>query len=534
MFGLSKGFPFASQDGAFLLGLGDVGGKICVVFLLATGAAYLLRRSSASMRHLVWSVAMASFILTPILSASMPKWRIVPSWSTLDRSGPDTTQRQIARLPTQPIEPEVRNPEIPGDTNPTVSAVKLEARLPSRPAAASHPVLPSLSSIAFAVWLSGCCFVLLRTAPSRIVLLRISSSAVPVRSGAIRDAIGDILGKFEIRRRVDACLSDRRGTPMTWGLLHAHLLLPSEASDWDMSRLRAVLLHELAHVKRRDTVTHVFAQLVLAIFWFHPLVWVAVRRLREESEFACDDLVLRSGVKASDYAEILLGILVPRSVPSPALAMAGQSDMEGRLRAILDEKLDRRSISRGLIIAGTIVALLSTASVASLQTSNAPALEENEQSPRAAVASTKESEAPGEGGRFVRRFRWQAGPGRRGLSLSVHWTGRRRPFRPKRPFHDGRRRTSRMLGGNAVRREPIRSLVLRTSPRQPRRGRAIRQMDEPGGFQYGWQGCPAAFSSGRGARARSRRIRSHEGDRQRANHAGEDGSGAVRLRKLHS
>jgi beta-lactamase regulating signal transducer with metallopeptidase domain len=391
MFGLTKGIAFGSQDGTFLLVLGDAGIKICVVFLLAAGAAHLLRRSSASMRHLVWSVAMASFVLTPILSASVPKWRTLPFRLTLVHSAFDVAQRQGAELPGPSNETELRLPQTPGESEPIPlgSPVKLENQRPARLALASPAVLPRLASIAFVVWLFGFCGILLRLTLSRLILVRVSRSAQAVAYGPIRDEIREILGRFDIRRRVDACMSTQRGTPMTWGVLRAQLLLPSEALGWDLRRLRAVLLHELAHVKRCDTVTHVFAQFVLAVFWFHPLVWVAARRLHVECEFACDDLVLRSGVKASDYAEILLGILVPRSVTSPALAMTGQCDLEGRLRAILDERLDRRSISRGFLIAATVVAFLSTASVASLPTSDRPTRAENEQSPSAPVAPAK-------------------------------------------------------------------------------------------------------------------------------------------------
>jgi beta-lactamase regulating signal transducer with metallopeptidase domain len=387
MFGLTKGFSFASLDRVFLLVLGDVGIKICVVFLLAAAAVLMLHRSSAAMRHLVWMAAMVSFVVTPILSASVPKWRVLPFWPTLGYSALDGSQRQGVGSPIPTNETEVRRLEPSGviGTNPIGPADNLANDLPAQSALGSSSILPPLSQLAFVVWMFGFCFLLLRTALSWLVLVRVSRSAESVTSGMIRDEIGEILGKFEIRRGVAACLSPQRGTPMTWGVLRTRLLLPSEASNWELRRLRAVLLHELAHVKRYDTFTHVFAQLVLANFWFHPLVWLAARRLHVECEFACDDHVLKSGVKASDYAEILLGILVPRSVPHAALAMTGQCDLESRLRAILDEKVDRRSITRCLVITASIVAFLATAAVASLQTSNQPTAKERESSPRRAT-----------------------------------------------------------------------------------------------------------------------------------------------------
>ena len=97
--------------------------------------------------------------------------------------------------------------------------------------------------------------------------------------------------------------SARATMPMACGIVKPIVLMPADANRWPLERLRIVLLHELAHVKRRDCLTHVIVQLACALYWFNPLTWLAARHIRTERERACDDLVLASGTRGPDYAE---------------------------------------------------------------------------------------------------------------------------------------------------------------------------------------------------------------------------------------
>ena len=154
--------------------------------------------------------------------------------------------------------------------------------------------------------------------------------------------VEQIASDLGIARRVRLLRSNHAAMPATWGVLNPVVLLPADATEWDEDRRRVVLLHELAHVKRSDCLTQLVAQLCCAIYWFHPGVWYTARRVREERELACDEHVLGAGVNACDYAAHLLEVARMCRAPSGAvvaIAMARSSQLEGRLRAILEDRV---------------------------------------------------------------------------------------------------------------------------------------------------------------------------------------------------
>jgi len=135
-------------------------------------------------------------------------------------------------------------------------------------------------------------------------------------------------------------------TPLTWGVFRPVILFPACAVEWPAGQLELTLRHEQAHVARCDWLWQMLANAMNAVFWFHPLVWLANAELRREAESATDDMVLASGVDAADYAEQLVrvarcisGTLPLAAVPTLPLAavpMARGKILESRVREILD------------------------------------------------------------------------------------------------------------------------------------------------------------------------------------------------------
>jgi hypothetical protein len=150
--------------------------------------------------------------------------------------------------------------------------------------------------------------------------------------------------------------------PFACGIVRPTIVLPAESDGWSTERRGAVLMHELGHIKRRDILGHTLGRLACAVYWFHPLVWTAARRLRVESERACDDLALTCGLRATNYAEHLLDIVssIRRpQTPAAAIPMAHRREFEGRMLAILDPDLRRRSGRwQSLSLVGALAALV--------------------------------------------------------------------------------------------------------------------------------------------------------------------------------
>jgi TonB family protein len=141
--------------------------------------------------------------------------------------------------------------------------------------------------------------------------------------------------------------SDRAATPMTWGFLRPVVILPTYAEGWADAERDLVIRHEQAHIVRHDWLCQMLSSLVTAVFWFHPLMWLANAQLRREAEGAVDDCVLAAGVAPSDYASRLLDVarhMHGVSLPAVVLPMVGQPELETRVRSILDPTRRRGAV----------------------------------------------------------------------------------------------------------------------------------------------------------------------------------------------
>jgi beta-lactamase regulating signal transducer with metallopeptidase domain len=318
--------------------------KSTLLLGVAALGALMLRRASAAARHLLWCVAVLALLAMPALTLAVPSWE--PAF--------------LAVIP-QRAAPAAGPAAHPG-------ARLVSTAEPALPASPEGGKPAPLGTLLLAVWAAGAAAVLARLALGMAGARKLARSAAPLDDAEWTELARRLGRAAGVRRPVRLLASGRAQMPVTWGVLRPFILLPAEAVDWDAEKRRVVLLHELAHVARRDCLTQALATVCCAVYWFHPGAWAAARRMRVEREQACDDRVLDAGARASEYAGHLIEVARAFRAPrlASALAMARPSHLEDRVLAVLDERRDRRAVTLRAGAACAATALLALLPLAAL------------------------------------------------------------------------------------------------------------------------------------------------------------------------
>lgn len=335
--------------------------KATVILGAALVADRLLRRASAAVRHLSWAVAVVavlflplSTIVTPPMSVSVPA---VPAVSSLvgGAAGASVSGAPSAELAAA-VEPAGPLPAGKARVNSAVGTAPVAGVVPRSSGNRQASVLAL-------TWGIGAGFVLAWLGLSWLWAWRLGRRAGHFESERVRRMVRRLAARLGIRSPPPLLRGAVSDVPSTLGILRSRILLPAGADRWNPARLEAVLAHELAHVRRRDCAVQAMAGLACALYWFHPLAWVAARRLATEREFACDDEVLRLGARPSAYGECLVDLARSFTHPRLSAAVVTQIVRPGglseRVAAVLAEGVDRRRISRaGVLVTAALAALV--------------------------------------------------------------------------------------------------------------------------------------------------------------------------------
>jgi beta-lactamase regulating signal transducer with metallopeptidase domain len=330
------------------------------LLLGAAGCAVALfgRRTSAATRHLIWSLALVGTLLLPMASIAVPGWTFTIG----------TAPRAAAAAP-------IIDRENASVASPITAPVTVDAAAPPTGARRFTISWPALIAT---VYSGGVAVILIGLFAHRSSVRRCACRASDVRDPEWSRLLAECARGMGVRREVRLLRSREQSMPMTFGIRRPSILIPAIAETWTADRRRAVILHELAHVARRDCLTQTLAFVACTLYWFHPAVWWATRRLRIERELACDDRVIAAGTQPREYAGHLLEIAYAfgdHRVSAMAVSMARPQELESRMLAALDDGRNRTVPAPRVRTAGALVAaawLLGIAAATPILDASAP------------------------------------------------------------------------------------------------------------------------------------------------------------------
>lgn len=304
-----------------------------VVLLAGFAAVYVLRRRSSALRHWTLTVTIAAAAIAAPLSWLLPDWSVTAVQTpTALVFAPEPAAVEPAVTPTM-----IASAEAPADAAATVTA--------------SRPLPIGLMwGLGFAIGAGLMLVQILR-------LAGISARAARVTDHRWLRIVDDVRQEYGVRSAVPVLRTGSADLLATWGLFRPCILVPPRALRWSEELIRVVVCHELAHVRRRDWAVQIAADLVRRLYWFQPLMWIACRMLRRESEQACDDVVLGTGVEAPTYADHLLQLARAGRTTygwAAAVPMARPSTLERRIAAMLNSARNRRALSLRAIVVTTL------------------------------------------------------------------------------------------------------------------------------------------------------------------------------------
>jgi beta-lactamase regulating signal transducer with metallopeptidase domain len=254
--------------------------RISVVAAIVAMMLLMSRIRSSDCRHMAWSAVLCAMLLMPVLPYCVPSIavplpvrirsvEVIPAASQTLLPFPGVQSRTALHAPIGPAPSQtVAEPE------------------PTR-----GPIWPIAALITYVM---GVLILLARLLAGWREMRRVIVSSRPIASCTPWPGVRTVR---ESRQVV---------TPLTAGVISPMIILPVTWRSWPEEKLHAILVHEYAHIRRRDPLVGLLAHVNRCVFWFHPLAWWLERRLAATAEDACDDAAVRAIGAPRRYAEILL------------------------------------------------------------------------------------------------------------------------------------------------------------------------------------------------------------------------------------
>ncbi len=357
--------------------------QIAVLIAVVAVGCWLLRAASAHWRYLLWLVVLGKCLVPPMLTIALPVLPQLPpnaieAPSTVvvaDESEAATASADaLAVQAAQPIGESGAQPEVSAGMDaepaPAISTATVE------PASTSVKLTPA--QWAAVAWALGAAVLFLWTGCK---IVRVHRRLKRTRRRASHESVrvaANLAGRMGLRTVPAVWSVEGFSQPFVWGLWRGAIYLPADfEKQTDAEHRREILGHELAHVARRDAAVNALQLLVGGLMFFHPLMWWANRKIRQEREKCCDEVAiaaLRSQPKL--YGTAIVGALVAEHRATPSLAVAGPArNVEERIKTIMTP--NRKFHKRPTRLAALTALILAALTVPTALTLTARAVAEN-------------------------------------------------------------------------------------------------------------------------------------------------------------
>jgi len=321
--------------------------KTSIVYITASLLSLALRKHSSVLKRALWAVVILSFVCLLIQPFFPSIWEI-----SLDSF---RTPKEIS----------TSLPDISKESAPQIESMSP----PNSGLPYLFNSLRSWSDVFILFWIIGMLIYGFHWLKGRWLFKKIKrdSFAPSQKLNGILKASAKQIG---ISRPIKIKTCRHLYTACTWGIKNPEVLFPAESEDWPDSSIRMVIFHELAHIKRKDSLLETVIQGLCILFWFHPVIWMTVNKYRNEREKACDETVIKNGIKPSEYASYLLKLassIKNRKISlMKTAALSNRAGIRSRLLAILNPTIKKINQRMNCVVILSLCAIFISLSLVSL------------------------------------------------------------------------------------------------------------------------------------------------------------------------
>ena len=212
-----------------------------------------------------------------------------------------------------------------------------------------------------AIWFVGIIFFLIKYTAGFVYSFRIKTYKTLPITKSWQNKINHLCEKMKIKKSVFFLQSELIKTPMVIGYFKPVILLPvSVLTGIPADQIETIIIHELAHIYRRDYLVNIFQSMIEILYFYHPAVWWISRIMRIERENCCDDIVIQVSNNSLNYAKALSVIEITRMAPvrSTVALISQKNTLLDRIKRITHQPVSSINISRGLISSVLIIVFI--------------------------------------------------------------------------------------------------------------------------------------------------------------------------------